>query len=53
MVVVEVRDDDLTSELTSLPLDRGEKQTLYVGIHDKADLVLFDDLKAREEALAS
>lgn len=31
-------------------MDMGEKQTLHLALRDKADLVLLDDLKAREEA---
>ncbi len=52
LVVVEMSDVELPPDVASLPLDAGEKQTLYLALRDKADLVLFDDLKAREEALS-
>jgi len=50
--VVEVNNAELPPDIASLPLDLGEKQTLYIALRDKADLVLFDDLKVREEAQA-
>lgn len=50
LVVVAVENSDLPDEISGLPLDMGEKQSLYLAIREKADLVLFDDLKAREEA---
>jgi hypothetical protein len=50
--VVEVNDSDLPSDIATLPLDVGEKQALYLAQSDKADLVLFDDEKVREEAKA-
>lgn len=50
--VVEVSDVELPSDIAPLPLDLGEKQTLYLALRDKADLVLFDDLRVREEAQA-
>lgn len=52
LVVVEMSDAELPPDVASLPLDAGEKQTLYLALRDKVDLVLFDDLKAREEALS-
>lgn len=48
--VVKVNESDLPSDIQDLPLDAGEKQTLYLAQRDKADLVLFDDEKVREEA---
>ena len=45
-------DAELPPDVASLPLDAGEKQTLYLALKDKVDLVLFDDLKAIEEALS-
>jgi predicted nucleic acid-binding protein len=48
--VVKVNESDLPSDIQDLPLDVGEKQTLYLAQRDKADLVLFDDEKVREEA---
>ncbi len=52
LVVAEIRDADLPPGIASAPLDMGEKQVLHLALHDEADLVLLDDLKAREEAQA-
>ena len=52
LVVVTMKDNELPNGISSLPLDTGEKQSLHLAIRDKADLVLLDDLKAREEARA-
>ncbi len=52
LIVVEVNDAELPVDVTGLPLDAGEKQVLWLALRDKADLILFDDLKAREEAQA-
>ena len=40
----------MPNDISNLPLDIGEKQSLYLAIRDKYDLILLDDLKAREEA---
>ena len=50
--VLEVSEGDLPPDIQDLPLDAGEKQTLYLAQRDKADLALFDDEKVREEAKA-
>lgn len=50
LVVIEVSDAELPPDVAALLLDIGEKQVLCLALRDKADLVLFDDLKAREEA---
>ena len=50
LMVAEVGDAELPPDIANLPLDAGEKETLYVALRDKADLVLLDDLKARAEA---
>ncbi len=50
LAVVEISDAELPPDIASLPLDAGEKQTLYLAVRDEVDLVLLDDLKAREEA---
>ena len=50
LAVIEVSDVELPPNVAALPLDAGEKQVLCLALRDKADLVLFDDLKAREEA---
>jgi predicted nucleic acid-binding protein len=52
LVVVKLNAADLPSEIASLPLAAGEKQVLWLALRDKADLVLLDDLKARQEAQA-
>jgi len=52
LAVVEISDAELPPDIASLPLDAGEKQTLYLAMKDETDLVLLDDLKAREEALS-
>jgi predicted nucleic acid-binding protein len=52
LVVVEVSNAELVPDLAALPLGAGEKQTLHLALRDKADLVLLDDLKAREEVQA-
>jgi predicted nucleic acid-binding protein len=44
--------DDLPSNIVSLPLDAGEKETIYLATSVPNSLVLLDDLKAREEAKA-
>lgn len=48
--VVKMNEGDLPSDIQDLPLDAGEKQALYLAQRDKADLVLIDDEKVREEA---
>jgi len=50
LTVVTVEDEYLPDEISSLPLDMGEKQLLHIAIRDEADLVLLDDVRAREEA---
>jgi len=45
-----MNDPDMPPDITALPLDAGEKQVLWLALRDKAGLILFDDLKAREEA---
>jgi predicted nucleic acid-binding protein len=52
LVVLDVIADDLPSDITSLPLDAGEKETIYLATRVPNSLVLLDDLKAREEAKA-
>lgn len=52
LVVIEVGHTELALDIAALPLDAGEKQLLHVALREKADLVLLDDLKAREEAQA-
>jgi predicted nucleic acid-binding protein len=50
LVVVNVADGDLPYELDALPLDRGEKQAIYLASRTSGGLVLLDDLLAREKA---
>lgn len=52
LIVIELSEAELPQDVAALPLDTGEKQVLYLALRDKADLVLLDDLKAREEAQA-
>jgi predicted nucleic acid-binding protein len=52
LIVVEVSEADLLPDIAALPLDAGEKQTLHLALVEKADLVLLDEMKAREEAVA-
>ncbi len=48
--VIDVNDGELPDDISKLPLDIGEKQVLYIAVRDKFDLILFDDLLAREES---
>lgn len=43
-------DYPMPEDILSLPLDLGEKECLCVAIRDKAELLLLDDAKARQEA---
>jgi len=52
LVAAEIRDEEMPRDINALPLDEGEKQTLCLALRKNADLLLFDDLKAREEAQA-
>ncbi len=48
--VVPISQTELLPSLKELPLDHGEKHTIHLAIQEKADLILLDDLKAREAA---
>jgi len=48
--VVDMNDADLWDIVCALPLDRGEKQVIQLGLRESADWVLLDDWLAREEA---
>lgn len=50
LMVTKASDAELPADIANLPLDAGEKETIHVALRDKADLVLLDDLKARDEA---
>jgi len=50
-VVVDMSDADLSDEVRSLPLGKGEKHAIQLGLAESADWVLLDDLLARESAL--
>jgi len=50
LVVIDMDNSELPDEISNLPLDIGERQALYLAIRDEADLILLDDLMAREEA---
>jgi len=52
LLVVDLDETRVPVDLRALPLDRGEKHALHLALRDAADLVLLDDLKAREEARA-
>lgn len=52
LAIVDVVQPDLPSDIAALPLDRGEKETLFLGRRTPNSLVLLDDLKARGEAKA-
>lgn len=43
-------ESDLSSVITALPLDRGEKHAIQLAINEHADWVLLDDMQARIEA---
>lgn len=48
--VVDINDADLAEAVRILPLGKGEKQTIQLGLKEASDWVLLDDLLAREEA---
>lgn len=48
--VVEMDDTGLSEAVRTLPLGRGEKQAIQLGLREASDWVLLDDLLAREEA---
>ena len=50
IAVINVSYGELPDNISNLPLDIGEKQSLYLAIRDKFDLILLDDFVAREEA---
>jgi predicted nucleic acid-binding protein len=50
ITAVDMNDTDLSEDVRDLPLGRGEKQAIQLGLRESPDLVLMDDLLAREEA---
>lgn len=50
LTVADVHDVEIPLSIVTLPLDAGEKQAIFLALREKADLILLDDLKAREEA---
>lgn len=50
LTLVNVEDTDLSQELQTLPLGSGERQVIYLASRESANIVLLDDLLAREEA---
>jgi len=50
LAVVAIDDADLSEAVRALPLGRGEKQVIQLGLGESPDWVLLDDLLAREEA---
>ena len=51
-LVVDRKNVELPPDISTLPLDAGEKEVLFTALREKADMVLLDDLKARQEAKA-
>ncbi len=51
-LVVDRKNVELPPDISILPLDAGEKEVLFTALCEKADMVLLDDLKARQEAKA-
>jgi len=52
IVVISICDGEIPASISNLSLDTGEKQSIYLAIRDEFNLILLDDLKAREEAKA-
>lgn len=52
MQVVPVSEIEIPDDIKTLPLDRGERDTIYLAMRENVDLVLLDDLRARETARA-
>ena len=50
IVVKEVPPEGISEVVQSLPIGRGEKQTIHLALVESADWVLMDDLLAREKA---
>ncbi|MCI0690669.1 DUF3368 domain-containing protein [candidate division KSB1 bacterium] len=48
--MIEMAESDLSSVITTLPLDRGEKHAIHLAMKENADWVLLDDMQARVEA---
>lgn len=48
--VIPIQTHELPDDIAALPLDLGEKQVIYLAMRDRADLVLLDEVRAREEA---
>jgi len=50
ITVVSMDDADLPEAVRDLPIGRGEKQAIQLGLLESPDWILLDDLLAREEA---
>lgn len=48
--ISEIVDPEMSKEISALPLDRGEKHAIQLAMNVHADLILLDDLLARENA---
>ncbi len=51
LTVVSLSDQELLDRVQSLPLGRGEKQVIHLGLVASPSWVLVDDQRAREEAI--
>jgi predicted nucleic acid-binding protein len=52
MQVFAVTESEIPKAILAFSIDRGERDAIYLAIREKADLVLMDDLVAREAARA-
>ena len=50
LVIVQMDTADMSQAIQALSIGEGEKQAIQLGMTEAADLVLLDDLLAREEA---
>jgi len=48
--IIEVAESDLPLKISALPLDRGEKHAIQLAMNKKADWILLDDMRARQDA---
>ena len=50
IIIVEISDQELDERVRDLPLGRGERHVIHLGLKEIADLVLMDDALAREKS---
>jgi len=48
--VINIAQSELSSRISALPLDRGEKYAIQLATNTNADWILLDDMLARQEA---